>query len=380
MDNSALRLSRRGFARALGIGAAGALLRPALLPALAVEGPAEAAAAAPAGRPVRLSANENPYGPSPAVTAAMAAAVGRAALYPDDEAESLQAEIARLHGVAVDQVVLGNGSSQILRLAAAATLGPGKRVVMADPTFEALGLYARAEGAEVVRVPLAAELGHDLPAMRAALSGAALLYVCNPNNPTGTVTPPAALADLLRATPAHVLALVDEAYHHYADGRPGYASALPLVAAHPNLVVARTFSKVYALAGLRCGYAVGQPQAIARLAAQQPWDSVNLMAAVAARAALGDAAHVADSRRRNDEVRAWVAEELAGAGYRAVPSHTNFFMVDLRRDVGPVVAALRGEGVRVGRRFAALPSHLRVTVGTAEEMRLFLAALRRVLA
>jgi histidinol-phosphate aminotransferase len=430
MPSPALALSRRSFARALGIGAAGALLRPVLVPSLAETAPA-ATAQPDARRPVRLSANENPYGAPPAVAAALAGAVGRVALYPDEEADALQAEIARLHGVTAEQVVLGNGSSQVLRLAAAAAAGSG-RLVMAEPTFEALARYARAEGAEVVTVPLTAvTLRHDLPAMRAALgahragratesaprlsrhgakafalgahragratesaprlirhgakafaplAGAALVYLCNPNNPTGTATPPEAVAAFVAAVPRGVLVLVDEAYHHYAEGSPGYASALPLVASHPHLVVARTFSKIYGLAGLRCGYAVGQPEAIARLRAQQPWDSLNLMALVAARAALADAGHVAGCRRRNAEVRAWAARELAAAGYEVVPSTTNFFMADLRRDVGPVIAALRAQGVEVGRRFAALPNHLRVTVGTAEEMEVFVAALRRVAA
>jgi histidinol-phosphate aminotransferase len=215
--------------------------------------------------------------------------------------------------------------------------------------------------------------------MRAAAAGAALVYLCNPNNPTGTATPPEAVATFLAGVPRQVLVLVDEAYHHYAEGTAGYASVLPLVSAHPNLLVARTFSKIYGMAGLRCGYAVGQPETIARLRAQQPWDSVNLMAAAAARAALADGDHVARCRRRNAEVRAAAARALADAGLRVVPSLTNFFMVDLRRDVAPVIAALREAGVAVGRRFAALPTHLRVSVGTAEEMEVFAGALRRVM-
>ncbi len=371
MSRQALAMSRRGFARALGVGAAGVLLRPVLVPALADERRPQLHRG-----PVRLSANENPYGPSPAVAAAIAEAVGRAARYPDDEAEALQAEVARLHGVAAEQVLLGNGSGQILRLAAAAAVGAGARVVTAEPTFEALGRYARADGGVVATVPLTAELRHDLAAMRNASSDAAIVYLCNPNNPTGTATPPAAVEEFVRAVPGEALVLIDEAYHHYAEGSAGYASALPLVPAHPNLVVARTFSKIYGLAGLRCGYAVGEAAAIERLRAQQPWDSVNLMAAVAARAALGDGAYVARSRKLNDEVRAWTAERLAAAGYRVVPSVTNFFMVDLRRDAGPVIAALRARDVHVGRRFPALPDHLRVTVGREEEMAVFVDALR----
>jgi histidinol-phosphate aminotransferase len=170
--------------------------------------------------------------------------------------------------------------------------------------------------------------------------------------------------------------LVDEAYHHFAGG--AYESVMPLVRELPNLVVTRTFSKIHGMAGLRCGYGVAQASLVDRLRAQKAWDSANLMGLVAARASLADETWVEASRRRNAEVRDACCRTLEARGWRVIPSQANFFMVDLGREVGPVIAALRERGVAVGRAFPALPTHLRVTVGTEEEMRAFLAALAAV--
>jgi histidinol-phosphate aminotransferase len=205
-----------------------------------------------------------------------------------------------------------------------------------------------------------------------------LVYVCNPNNPTATLTPPADLRALLERLPEAVTVLVDEAYHHYADGLPGYASAAPLLARHANLVIARTFSKVYGMAGLRCGYALARPGRIQQLRALRPWDSINLMAIVAARAGLADAAHVERSRALNAEQRRWTTVALERAGCQVLPSAANFVMADTHRDVGPLIAALKTAGVEVGRRFATLPTHLRVTLGTQEDMLAFATAFTNV--
>ncbi len=379
MDELSAQTSRRSFARWIGAGAALAALRP-----LSV-----AVAAAPAADPlpgsaaegiVRLSANENPYGPPAAALAAMRDAMAHACRYPDERDESLRGALGKHLGVKPDTLVLGDGSSQILHAAAAAFAGPGGRVVTADPTFEALGRYATVRGATVQRVALAAEYRHDLPAMRAALGADArgLIYICNPNNPTATLTPAADLETFLEALPIGITALVDEAYHHYADGRPGYASMVPVALSRPNVIVARTFSKIYGMAGLRCGYAVAAPATIAKLREQIPWDSSNLMALAAAQAALGARDHVEIARRRNDEVRTWTTAELAKAGVKVVPSSANFFMAEIGRDVAPLIAALKEQGIEVGRRFPALPTHLRVTVGTENEMQRFVAAFNRV--
>lgn len=369
-------ISRRRFAGLLGIGAASAALRPVSLVRAAATPQAPAAAKGLDGI-VRLSSNENPYGPPPAAFDALRQALDQVWRYPDEAADELAGEVARLHGVGTDQVILGNGSSEILKLCAAAFTGPGRPVVMASPTFEAIGRYARAAGGEVLSVPLTADHQHDAAKMLEAARFAGLVYVCNPNNPTGSVT--ADLRGFLARIPAGTAVLVDEAYHHYAEGN-GYESVAPLVAEHPGLIVARTFSKIYGMAGLRCGYAVGRAETLDRLRFHQGWDTLNCQALVAARAALGDSAHLERSRRLNRETRDWVNRELAARGYASISSQTNFLMTDLRRDVGPVIDSLRQRRVQVGRRFTALPTHLRVTIGTRPQMERFLGALGEVLA
>jgi histidinol-phosphate aminotransferase len=374
MANAVQSLTRRGFTQLLGFGAASAVVRPAL--ALDLAKAVETTPPKAAGV-VRLSSNENPYGPSPAAFDAMRKAFDLAWRYPDEAADAVVAELAKLHGVPGDHILLGDGSAQILKIAAAAFTGPGRPVVMADPTFEAIGRYAQAAGAEVVKVPLTADYRHDLQRMLPA--GAGLVYVCNPNNPTATVTPKAEVQAFLERVPAGTFALVDEAYFHYAESGD-YESVIPRVKDRPNLVVARTFSKVYGMAGLRLGYAVAQPGTIERLVEQFVWDSVNIMALAAARASLRDPGHVERSRRMNRETKAFVRSRLEAMGYHTLPSEANFLMADLGRDVGPVIEALKQRGVEVGRRFPALPNFLRVTIGTRPQMEAFVSALRQAMA
>ncbi|MBV8200943.1 MAG: histidinol-phosphate transaminase [Acidobacteria bacterium] len=328
---------------------------------------------------MRLSSNENPYGPSPAAFDAMREAFGLAWRYPDEHVDALVEDLAKLHGVDAAQVLLGAGSSEILLVAAVAFTAPGRPAVAALPTFESLPRHAKRHGAEALAVPLTADFRHDLPKMLAAAPDPGLLYVCNPNNPTATITPKAELRALLAKVPERTVVLVDEAYFHFVDD-PDFESVVPLVASHPNLVVTRTFSKIYGMAGLRCGYAVAQPAVIARLRDHQAFDSVNVLALAAARASLRDQEQVSRGRRLNREVRAAVCAELDHLGFATLPSAANFMMIDLRRPVRPVIQALRQRGVEVGREFPALPHHLRVTIGTAEQMQAFLAAFGQVVA
>jgi histidinol-phosphate aminotransferase len=392
-DGLSAPLSRRRFAQLFGIGVAGAALSPAAGAALA-----KAAAGAAAARPgagaragmrlvregagpevVRLSSNENPYGPSRYAFDAMQDAFGLAWRYPDEQGDALAAELAKANGVAPSAILLGAGSSEILNLCAAAFTGPGRPLVVADPTFEALAHHVERAGGEVHKVPLAADFRHDTAKMLAAAPEPGLVYVCNPNNPTATITPRAELRALLAAVPARTTVLVDEAYHHYVESAD-YETVIPLTAQHANLVVARTFSKIYGLAGLRCGYAVAQAETLARLRAHQQFDSVNIFALVAARAGLADDEHTARGRRLNHEVKTMVVGELDRLGYRTLPSEANFLMIDLRRPVGPVREALHAQRVDVGRVFPPLPNSLRVTIGTRGQMQAFLAAFRKSVA
>ncbi|HEX9162246.1 MAG TPA: histidinol-phosphate transaminase [Thermoanaerobaculia bacterium] len=362
------QLSRRAFAQLIGAAtAATALPIPVIARTKSVR----------AAHSVRLSANENPYGPSDAARRAMIDAIPIACRYPDDAIDALVADLAKLHGVSERQILLGDGSSEILKLSSMAFLSPARPLVVADPTFEALPIAAQGAGVDVRRVPLDASFAHDTVKMLPAAQGAGLVYVCNPNNPTATITPDKSLRAFIAAVPGDTIVLVDEAYHHYATST-GYTSVVDLVATHPNVVVSRTFSKIYGIAGLRIGYAVAQEATIKRLSAQQAWDTVNIMGLVAARASLTDQQHVAHHRLLNNEAKAWLRRQLDQLGYHMLPSDANFVMIDLGKDVKPLIAAMRTNGVEVGRLFPAMPRHLRVTIGTPEEMQRFVDALQKV--
>src|SRR5689334_11694437 len=392
-------MSRRRFTQLFGVGAATLVARPDV--SIANQLFAEDPFGVSTSPIVRLSSNENPYGPSSMALKAMSDAFSLAWRYPDEHTDILIDTIAKLHGVGREQILLGDGSGELLKVCASAFTGPmtnddrpvelarptrgpaltfvpgrGKMIV-ADPTFEAILNHARINRAEVVKVPLNAVFGHDLPTMRAAAEEG-LIYVCNPNNPTASITPKEELRSFLVACPPQTVVLVDEAYYHYADS-PAYESVIPLVKQYPNLIVARTFSKIYGMAGLRCGYCVAQPDVIRRLRPHQTWDSVNIMALAGAIASLNDSSQVANGRRLNAETKAYVSERLGKLGYKHIPSQANFVMVDMKRPVQPLIAALRERQVQVGRLFPSLPNYMRVTIGKREEMETFLTNLAAVL-
>lgn len=362
-------LSRRSFSKMMGVGVAYTALTPVRARAGTAPSPASI---------VRLSSNENPYGPSPAALKAMTDGFSLAWRYPDEYADMLADELARLNGVPFEQVLLGDGSGEILKLAAVSFTNKERKTIVANPTFEAIARHAGVSQAEVVKIDLTPNYSHDLPKTLAAANGAGLVYICNPNNPTASITPKTELSDFLAKLSPATIVLVDEAYHHYVESKD-YESVVPLVKQYPNLIVARTFSKIYGMAGLRCGYCVTQRANIQRMRTHQIWDSVNIMALVAALASLKDSEHVARGRKLNSEVKKTVCAELDSLGYRYIPSHANFMMIDLRREVRPVIDALRNRSVEVGRLFPTLPNFLRVTIGTGAEMKQFLTAFREVM-
>ena len=380
-----MSISRRKFAQLLGASAAAAVARPALSLAetVAADSPSQGAATAV----VRLSSNENPYGPSPKALKAMSDAFGLACRYPDERAEVLVKSLARLNGVASEEILLGDGSGEILKLCADAYTGPltnerntvGRGIlVVADPTFEAILYHAKLNGAEIVKIPLTPSFSHDLPKMMAAAKKG-LVYICNPNNPTASISAKNEVREFIEKAPSDTMILVDEAYYHYADSAD-YESMIPLVKDHPNLIVTRTFSKIYGMAGLRCGYCVAQSHTIERLRERQSWDSINLMALAAATASLEDPDQVTKGRRLNAETRAFTIGELKKMGFLTIPSQANFIMIDVKRPVVPLIATLKSRKVQVGRLFRPMPSHLRVTIGRKSEMEAFLAAFREVTA
>jgi histidinol-phosphate aminotransferase len=369
-----ISISRRRFAQLLGAGAAAAVARPAFSFATP-----KALTDVAASKVVRLSANENPYGPSPKAFTAINGAFDLVCRYPDEHNNALIDKLAKINGVNRDQILLGDGSGEILKLCAEAFTGKERgKLVAAEPTFEAILEQARVNGAEVVKVPLTRSFSHDLPKMLAA-TNEGLVYICNPNNPTGSITPKNKLREFISKTPRETTILVDEAYFHYAD-TPDYESVIPLVKDHGNLIVARTFSKIYGMAGLRCGYCVAQKETIEQLRPHQMWNSVNIMALAAAGASLDDPDQVTNGRRLNSEVRAFVTSELDKMGYESIPSQANFIMFDCKRPVVPLIQALKERNVRVGRLFPALPNYMRLTIGTKSEMEAFLAAFRQAIA
>ena len=382
-----MSLSRRRFVRALSLGGAAGLGAP-LVSARGREALAgtldDVAPAAPgAPTPIRLSSNENPHGPAPASMRAVERALRvDAARYPGGPERLLAEAVAAAHGVTPEHVLLGAGSGDVLRMAVYACTAPARALVTGAPSFEDPVRYAELVGAPVHAVPVDGALGLDLDAMVARSAGAGLVFLCNPNNPTATVHPAAAVRDFAaavhRRSPETVV-LVDEAYHEFAEA-PGYATAVPLALADPRVVVARTFSKVYGLAGLRIGYAVGQPATIARLRRQRLSNSVNALGAAAALAALGDAGFAAAQVRLNREAREWTRAELARAGFASPPSHTNFVMVDIGRDARAFQQACQARGVLVGRPFPPLATQARISIGTMDEMRAALPIIRSVLA
>ena len=302
---------------------------------------------------------------------------GLSCRYPDVHNDELIDALSKLNGVNRDQIVLGDGSSEILKLCAETFTGPTRgNLVAADPTFEALLNYASINGGEVVKVPLTSSFSHDLAKMSAAAKDG-LIYICNPNNPTASITPKNELREFIAKTPRQTMILVDEAYFHYADS-PNYESVIPMVKDHPNLIVARTFSKIYGMAGLRCGYCVAQNETIERIRPHQMWDSVNCMALAAAVASLNDPDQVANGKRLNSEAKTFVTAAIEKMGYKQIPSQANFIMFDVKRPVVPLIKALKERNVQVGRLFPALPNHMRLTIGKKTEMEVFLSAFRQV--
>src|SRR5436853_1545537 len=379
-----MSISRRKFAQLLGAGAAVAIVKPAF--SLATE----TVASPPVGRSrpqatststgvVRLSSNENPYGPSPKALKAMTDSFGLSCRYPDVHNDELIDALAKLNGVDRDQIVLGDGSSEILKLCAETFTGKTRgTLVAADPTFEPILQQAGLNGAEVAKVPLTASFAHDLPKMLAAAKRG-LIYVCNPNNPTASITPKNELADFIGKAQRETMILVDEAYFHYADS-PDYESVIPLVKDQSNLIVSRTFSKVYGMAGLRCGYCVAQKETLEQLRAHQMWDSVNIMALAAASAGLDDPDQVPNGQRLNNEAKIFTISELDKLGYKTIPSQANFIMFDCKRPVLPLIKAMKDRNVAVGRLFPPVPTHMRITIGKKTEMEAFLDAFRQVTA
>lgn len=316
-----------------------------------------------------LNSNENAYGPSKDAVSAMHSALLNANRYPHIEYERLIDCIAKLYRVGQEQLLLGCGSTEILRMAAAAFLGPGKQLLQADPTFEAMERYAQAAGADVVSLRLTPQFAHDLDGMlQRAGDHTGLVYVCNPNNPTGTLTPRADLELFIKKLPANTHVLIDEAYHHYAEQSARYESFIEHPVDDERVIVSRSFSKVYGLAGLRLGYAVGSPKALQPMRAHVTEQNVNCVVAGAAIAALEDVDSVRDSVKRNTDDRVEFRNQAMVRSLKPIDSHANFFMMDTHHPAQEIIQHFRKHQVLIGRHFPALDTYVRISLGTPDEM------------
>ncbi|MEM1125196.1 MAG: histidinol-phosphate transaminase [Bacteroidota bacterium] len=365
-------LNRRQWLAATGALAATTLARPL-----------QAAAVQPTGstpartQPIRLMSNENPLGPSEAARAAMQDAFDLGCRYHFEAHETLRALIAEAEGVTPDHVFLGAGSHEILRMAGTAYGLDGGEVVVGDPTYERMARYAEAAGARIHRVPLTPDtFALDLDAMdRRTTNGVRLVFVCNPNNPTGTLVDADAVEDFCRSVARRAVVFVDEAYHEYVDD-PAYRSMVPLVRDGHNVIISRTFSKIHGLAGLRVGYGLARPDIAQRVTAFITGGGVNVLGAHAALAAYRDADFVTASRQQNAEARQFLYRTFDELGYRYLRSHTNFVFMHLGRPVQGFRAEMERQGVLVGRPFPPMTDWCRVSLSTMDDLEVFASALR----
>jgi len=351
--------------------------------ALLLAGPGAALRAAAsdnaAGKgPIVLCWNENPYGPSPAARRAVSAAIADGCRYPSDaECTELVAALARLEGVGTEHIVTGTGSGELLCALGLLCGRDGGEIIAAAPTYLELPSYAAARGAKLTFVPVDAQLRHDLPAIAAAVSTRTRgIYLCNPNNPTGTALPAAQIRAFVGSLPSTVLTIVDEAYMDFVTA-DGVASVTDLVGGEQRVVVLRTFSKIHGMAGLRCGYAIARPDVAAELAAAR-MTTPNVFAVRAARASLGDRAFLADCRGRVLASRTRITAELTRLKLRYADPQGNFVFFDTGMPLTRFTALMRERNILVGRQFDPYVNWCRITIGTEPEVSEFLRQLRAV--
>ncbi|AIW40452.1 MULTISPECIES: histidinol-phosphate transaminase [Paenibacillus] len=327
---------------------------------------------------IKLASNENPYGSSPKVLQAIQQEFANISVYPDGSAVALTQALAKRTGLKEEQFIYGCGSDEIIALITRAFLLPGEESIMADQTFSVYKSNVEIEGAVAVEVPLRDGV-HDLDAMLSHINDRTkIIWICNPNNPTGTIVPEAELIAFLDQVPKHIMVVLDEAYAEFVTDR-SYPDGIRLLPAYENLVVLRTFSKIYGLASLRIGYGMGA-ESIIRLINQvrEPFNT-SRVAQAAAIAALEDQEFVQECRDRNAEGRAYLQNELKRLGLESFPAHGNFIMLDVRRPSGEVFQELLRKGVIIRAGHHKYPTYIRVSVGSQPQNELFIRALEQVL-
>jgi histidinol-phosphate aminotransferase len=369
-------ISRRNLLRRVAATGVATLAAPALRGraqyGTPVDRPRAGGPAAPGGL-IRLDRNENAHGPSAKVLATIrdtAADVARR--YPGVSVESLRAGIAAFHAIAPEQVVVGCGSGEILRMAVEAFAGPGKNIVAAVPTCELIEPIADRAGAEIAAVPLNQQYAHDTNAMLARIEATTgLVYICSPNNPTGTLTARQTIEEFVRKVPPTTYVVIDEAYHHYVNAPSDYTSFLDRPLDDPRVIVTRSFSKMYGLAGLCVGYGVASAQTARLLGGTRVLERVNAVGAAAALAALSDSEHVERHARQNADDRQEFFNEANARMLKPIDSHANFVMFDTGRPAIRVIDHFKKNGIAIAGNFPYFAKFVRVSLGTAEEMREF---------
>jgi histidinol-phosphate aminotransferase len=329
----------------------------------------------------KLSSNENPYGPPESVMKAMTHAFKYANRYgyPDG---GIVEEIAKHHGVKPENVMLGAGSGEILDVVGSAFGGNGKKVVGVEPSYSQVYSHVTSVKGAAITLSLTDDYRQDMQAIikttKKHYREVGFIYLCNPNNPTGVVVPKQDVRALLDGIPEDMPVLIDEAYHHFVAD-PNYATSIPYVLEGRPVIVTRTFSKIAALAGMRLGYAIAQKELITQM---RPFSTgtVNAIVKWGGVAALKDTDSQAQVKKVMIDLRTKTTTELTGMGYSVIPSETNFFMVNLKRPIIPVIDEFAKKGVQVGRPFPPMLEHLRVSIGTADEMNRFMVAFKEIMA
>jgi histidinol-phosphate aminotransferase len=330
------------------------------------------------GEMIRLSSNENPFGPSPAVREVIMQSLDDACRYPWTYANELVDAIAEKEGIGSDSIVLTGGSTEGLKIAGLTYGLNGGEIIAADPTFQALLTYAEEFGAFVHRVPLDENMQHNLKEMEKKVTGnTRLIFLCNPNNPTGTLLPDDAVKSFCERLSARTMVFSDEAYYDYITS-PGYPSMVSLVKDGLNVIVSRTFSKVYGLAGLRAGYLIARPDVAQRLR-NRVVAFTNVLAIKAALAALKDQDFYQYSLQQNEEAKNYLYREFDRMGLPYIPSHANFVFFHTGRNISELIGEMGGHGIMIGRPFPPKLEWCRISTGKMEDMERFMAGLKSVL-
>ena len=366
-------LTRRSFFGMAAAATAAAAMPILTEPQLAQAQRARIARNLPPGA-VRIDANENPLGPCSGACAVMSSLLPEGGRYDFELTQKLVDTFAAMEGLKSEYIIPYAGSSEPLHYTTLAFTSKERSLVVADPSYEAPLYAAKVSGANIVKVPLAKDYSHDVRAMIAADPNAGVFYICNPNNPTGTITSHEDIEYALANKPKGSILLVDEAYIHFSDATP----SIDLVKADKDLIVLRTFSKIYGMAGLRCGFAIGRPDLLAKIQTYG-MNSMPILAVAAATSSLQVPELVPERRKINTDIRNDTFAWLAANHYKFVPSQTNCFMVDTGRPGKEVIAAMAQKNVYIGRVWPVWPTYVRITVGTRSEMDKFQQAWKEVM-